>query len=413
MFATLATLGTCAPVFAQDTSEPPALVLAAAYTGDFRRNTTGGLEVGDAYSDSIDLGVEWTTTGLFSDATLTTSLSLMHLGGDGISGKYVGDAQGINNIEAENGWYLYESWLELAFGESANSLRAGVLDLNSEFDTPVTSGLFSASPFGIGTELSQSGRRGPGVWPTTGLGVRAAGAVGANVRWRFGAYDGAPGTDDGAFTSTRVSRREGALLIGEVEFTSERIHKLSLGSWAYTARFERIDAPLNGAAPARRNAGFYALLDTRLGSLGTTDLDGALRAGTASGRFNVFDRYVGAAVTATHLWTSRPDDAVGLGIAYAHAGAPYRALTIYQGQPARQGETTVEIAYRAAITEWCSVLPNVQYVRDPGMNPAAADAWVAGLRFEISREKSWPLSARRDVPAGESYARAPSSGTSK
>src|ERR1043166_9454894 len=78
---------------------PPSLVFGAGYTGDFRRNTTGGLSVGDAYSDSIDLGVEWTTTGLFTAATMTTSLSVMHLSGPGISGKRVGDAQGINNIE--------------------------------------------------------------------------------------------------------------------------------------------------------------------------------------------------------------------------------------------------------------------------------------------------------------------------
>ena len=157
------------------TETQPSLYVGASYTGDFRRNTTGGVAVGNAYSDSIDLGLEWTTTGLFSAATMTTSLSVMHLGGDAITGDYVGDAQGINNIEADQGWYLYESWVELAFGEHSNSLRAGVLDVNAEFDTPVTSGLFTASPFGIGTEFSQSGQRGPGVWPTTGLGLRAAG----------------------------------------------------------------------------------------------------------------------------------------------------------------------------------------------------------------------------------------------
>jgi porin len=382
----------------------PAWVLGASYTGDFRRNLRGGLEVGDAYSDSIDLGIEW-TSGIFSAATMTTSVSVMHLGGDAFSGEYVGDAQGVNNLEADAGWYLYESWVEFTFGPEASSLRAGVLDLNAEFDTPLTSGLFTASPFGIGTELSQTGERGPGVWPQTGLGVRAAGDFAPAVHWRFGAYDGAPGTDDGAFTSTRVSRREGALLIGEVEYSNARIRELSVGSWAYTARFERIDAALTGAAPARGNDGFYALLDARLGSLGAADLDGALRAGTASGRFNAFDRYAGAAVTASHLWTSRPDDALGVGIAWARTGAPYRAAMTFQGQPATAAETTVEIAYRAALTDWFSVLPVVQYVRNPGVSADVADALIAGLRFEISRERSWQSSARRDVKPDESYAR--------
>lgn len=408
-FAAVASLGSFAPAAsAQDDSAAearPALYLGASYTGDFRRNTSGGLAVGNAYSDSIDLGLEWTTSGLFSAATMTTSLSVMHLGGNDISGQYVGDAQGINNIEADQGWYLYESWVEFAFGQSSNSLRAGVLDLNAEFDTPVTSGLFTESSFGVGPDLSQTGKRGPGIWPTTGLGLRAAGDVAANVHWRFGAYDGAPGTEDGAFTSTRVSRDDGALLIGELEYSNDRIHKLSFGAWSYTARFERIDAELDPAPPARGNNGLYALVDLKLGSTGRTDFDGALRAGTARGRYNTFDRYLGAAVTATHLWDSRPGDALGLGIAYAHTGGPYRALMNFQGQPATAGETSLELVYRAELTEWLSVLPVVQFVRDPGADAAVGDAWIAGLRFEISREKSWQLNARRDVPADESYAR--------
>jgi porin len=135
------------------------------------------------------------------------------------------------------------------------------------------------------------------------------------------------------------------------------------------------------------------------------DCDGAPRPGAAAARFNTFDRYVGAAFTATHLWASRPGDTLGFGVAYAHAGAPYRALMNFQGQPVTAGETCVELVYRAQLTDWLSVLPVVQYVGNPGVDAAAGDAWVAGLRFEISREKSWPLNARRDTPPDESYAR--------
>jgi porin len=193
------------------------LSLTAGYTGDVRRNTTGGLRTGTAYSDSLDLGLTWTTDGLFPAARMTTNVAVMHLSGPGITGKYVGDFQSVNNIEADHGWYLYESWVELAFGDRGSSVRAGVMDLSAEFDTPVTSGLFTGSPFGIGTEISQSGERGPNIWPVTGLGVRAYGEFTPGVHWRVAAYDGEPGSDRGDFTDTRVSRHEGALLIGELE----------------------------------------------------------------------------------------------------------------------------------------------------------------------------------------------------
>lgn len=386
--------------------EGPSFSVSASYTGDWRRNTTGGLRTGAEYSDSVDLGATWVADGLFANARMTTSLSVMYLGGGDITGSRVGDLQGINNLEAGNGWKLYESWVEFSFGESSNTLRAGVLDLNAEFDTPVTQGVFTASPFGIGTEFSQTGARGPVCWPTTGLGLRAAGDIGSRLHWRFGAYDGAPGTDDDDFMSTRVSSDDGALFVGELEYSSERVHKLALGAWTYTADFERIDAALS-ASPAEQdgNQGFYAHFDTRLGSLGPVDIDGALRAGLADARFNAVDSYVGMALTATHLVPSRPGDTLGVGVARARLGDSYRAIRFSDGQPATAAETTFELVYRAELTPWLAVLPVVQFVRDPGADPLMDDSWIAGLRFELTRDRSWQLNAKRETPPDGSYAR--------
>ena len=89
------------------------------YTGDLRRNTTGGLAVGTAYSDVFDLGVSWRTSAF--GAGITTNLAVMYTGGDGISAELVGDLQGLNGIEAAPGWKLYESWVELGFGERFGS----------------------------------------------------------------------------------------------------------------------------------------------------------------------------------------------------------------------------------------------------------------------------------------------------
>ena len=392
---------------AQDAPDTPSLWLGVSYSGDYRRNTTGGMQTGNAYNDLLDLGATWTTDSLFSAARLTANVSVMYLGGgDGITGKYVGDLQGVNNIEGPQGWRLYESWVEFSFGESSSSVRTGVLDLNAEFDTPVTQGLFSASPFGIGTEFSQTGSNGPGVWPTTGLGIRAAGEVREVLAWRVGAYDGAPGADEDDFTSMELSSDEGALIVGELEYLSDRFNKLALGAWHYTADFERIDAPLQpSAASSGGNYGVYAHLDMKVASIGAVDLNGALRAGTAASEFNTFDQYVGAAVTVSHLWESRPGDTLGLGIAWAHTGDEYRALRSFDGQPATAAETTFELAYRAELAPWLAILPNVQFVSSPGADPSLGDAWVLGLRFEVLQEHSWQLSARHENKPDESYAR--------
>jgi len=367
---------------AQDTVDVPALDFEAAYTGDLRRNTHGGLAVGTAYSEVLDLGLTWRTQALGTH--VTTNLAVMYTGGDEISAELVGDLQGVNSLEAAAHWRLYESWVEFGFGTTSGSLRAGVLDLNAEFDTPVTQDLFTASPFWIGTDLSQTGVRGPVVWPITGLGIRAAGNLHENLEWRLGAYDGAPGSDDDAFTSFDLSSGEGALLIGEIAYSSASIRKIAVGTWAYTAKFERIDSALTQASPDSGNHGVYGLVDLSLGRLGDTGFDAAVRAGLAADEFNAVEHYVGMAVVAHHFWSTRPEDRLGIGIAWAHLGSPYREASDVDGYPTTSAETLFELTYRAEVLPWLALVPNVQFVSHPGGVQGVDDSWIAALRFEFS-----------------------------
>ena len=397
------------PAFAQECAVPecPGIALAVGYTGDLRSNTQGGLETGTAYSHVLSLGADWSSDSLFDAARLSGSASVMYIGGDGISSEYVGDLQGINNIEADAGWRLYEMWTELAFGSrSQTTLRAGVLDMNAEFDTPETTGLFVASPHGIGTDLSQSGSAGPSVWPTTGLGIRAAGAAENGFAWRVGLYDGAPGGKDGnEFSSLKISSEEGALAIGELVYASEHVNKISLGAWGYSARFERIDAELQpDAEPAKGNHGFYTLIDLPLGSAGDARFDGALRMGTASKEFNPVDRYVGLAFTTSGFSAARPDDASGVAVAYARLGEPYRAAQEFSGVSTTSAEITWEFNYTTPLTPWLALMPGVQFVQHPGADASLGDAWVVGLRFDVSHGQSWRQTARRETPAGDPVA---------
>jgi len=404
----LAALGRAAR--AQDgADEETGLAVSMGYTGDLRRNTTGGLAVGTAYSDKLDLGASWTTNNLFSDGRFTTNLSVMHLGGDDISGEYVGDLHGINNIEAPDAWHLYEFWSEISFGGRSNtSLRLGVLDLNADFDTPVTSGLFVGSPHGIGTELSQTGGNGPAVWPVTGLGIRLAGQFSEGLHWRVGAFEGTPGGDEeDSFAAFELARGEGSLLIGELEYMSDRVNKFSLGTWSYSAAFDRLDAGLTtGPQTQHGNQGIYALVDLPLANVGPARIDGSLRAGVADARFNAVDEFLGATLVVSQPFASRPDDAFGLAVAYGHTGDLYRAVQAMAGIPAAGAETSYELTYRAPVTGWLTLAPSVQFVSNPGADLALRDAWVVGLRFELSHEKSWPMFAQRTAPSDPSVAQA-------
>jgi porin len=142
-----------------------------------------------------------------------------------------------------------------------------------------------------------------------------------------------------------------------------------------------------------------------VGSVGDVDVDGALRAGIAASRFNAVDNFAGLAVTASHLFESRPGDSLGVGVAWAHLGDEYRALRSFDGLPGTAAETTFELVYRAELTPWLALLPNVQFVRDPGADPLVGNSWIAGLRFEITRDHTWQLQARGERQTDDSYAR--------
>ncbi|HXC58700.1 MAG TPA: carbohydrate porin [Steroidobacteraceae bacterium] len=373
----------------------PGFALSAGYTLDFKRNTTGGLERGNATSGLLELGAVWTTDTLLPGALVTSTASLIHTTGGAISGRYVGDLQGLNNIEAPAALRLYELWSEIEFGRGGSvSTRMGLLDLNAEFDAPVTSAFFIGPPFGIGTDLAQTGENGPAVFPVTSLGLRVAGKLGAS-HWRMAAFDGVPGrVDHESFATVDVSHHEGALLISEIEAAPAGFNKLAMGAWTYTSRFTAIDASASGDDATRRNRGAYTMADLPLGQIGAARVNGVLRAGVAAGRVNAIDRFLGAAVVISHL-SGRPEDAVGLAIAHGRTSDAFQRQQDFDGATPRRSETQVELTWRTPARPWLAVVPSLQWVAHPGADHALRNAFIVGMRFELSLDHDWPSLVRQ------------------
>ncbi|HEU4779018.1 MAG TPA: carbohydrate porin, partial [Steroidobacteraceae bacterium] len=196
---------------------------------------------------------------------------------------------------------------------------------------------------------------------------------------------------------------EGSLLIGELEYASDRLNKFSLGLWSYTAAFDRLDADLTTEPVLQRgNHGAYALLDLPVANIGAARVDGSLRIGVADGRFNPVDHCAGATLVVSHALARRPEDTFGVAVAYGRTGDLYRAVQAMAGSPAASAETSYEFTYRAPVTGWLALTPSVQFVSNPGADLAARDAWVVGVRFELSHEKSWPMVAQRASSSGQS-----------
>jgi porin len=362
--------------------------LDAAYIGDVLRNTRGGAGRGTRYLDNLDLSLEMDGQRLLGVSGLKLFAHALYNNGRAFSGELTGDAQGVSNIEAVRAVRLFEAWADFTL-PSRSSLRVGLYDLNSEFDTTETGGLFLNSSHGIGPDFAQSGRNGPSIFPSTGLAVRVRHEFGERLAAQALVAEGTPGDPaHPSRTVIRFDRGEGLLLAAELQASAGVFSKLALGGWRYTARFDDLLSKRPDGSPERRrgNQGGYALAEStlRTDAAGAPRVTAFLRFGIADGSFNAFDQYLGAGIACTGVLPGRPDDRLGLAVASVRNGRRFRDAMSVAGTPVGRRETNIELSYRLIATDWLVLQPDLQYVVSPGMNPEVRDALVLGLRFELS-----------------------------
>jgi porin len=365
-----------------------ALAIQAVYTGEMWRNATGGAGIGDRYLDNLDITFDAHGGRLFGFDGLEIFGYLLYTNGHSIA-ELSNAAQGVSNIEATRALRLYELWAEWQLGAESNSLRFGLYDLNSEFDSIETAGLFINPSHGIGPDFSQSGENGPSIFPVTSLGVRALVTRGA---WTFqaAALDAVPGDrDEPDRSGIYLSADEGALLVGEINYRGASGARIGAGYWQYTSDFAALDS--SNSSERRGNAGIYVLAETPM--LFSSNDEGGLRlfvrTGIANDRINPIERYYGTGVVYTGLMDSRPADQLGFAIAVAELGDPYIEAQQLSGVMTAAREYDFELTYRFDVTDWLTLQSDVQYLRNPGMDPSLESAWAIGLRFEAGYGWNW------------------------
>lgn len=361
----------------------PAVSLAAVYTGDHWSALAGGIAHGSAYLDDLDLQAKF-NGGAMGLPGVTGWLYLLYNNGSEFAGPYVGNLQGISNIEAVRATRLYEAWLEVP-APGGGSLRGGLYNLNTEFDANEVGALFLAPEHGIGTELAHSGVTGPSIFPVAGLALRYRREWGER-RVQVALLDAVPGDAQDA-SRTYVHLGDGTLAIGELGGAAGGV-KFALGGWRYSRALPDQQATDAQGQPLMRagRGGAYALASHSFWSQEAAgrDLSAFLRYGIADGDVYQTRYYLGAGVVATGPFASRPTDRLGLAVGIAGNGDTYRQVAAAAGTPADAAETHLELSYRAVLDAHWFVQPDLQYVINPGTDPSLQDAWVFGLRFQVA-----------------------------
>lgn len=389
-------LGAAPASFGNESADSPeAWTLSAAYTADFLRNARGGLAVGNAYLDNLDLTLEVDGERAFGMPGLTLFAYGLYNNAAQFSEKFSGDAMTASNIDAPRAVRLYEAWADWTFGKSDSSVRFGLYDLNSEFDVSDARSFFINSSFGVGHELGQTGLNGPSIFPVTSLAVRIATQLAPGWTLLAAALDGVPGDpDDPAATRIHLGGDDGALLITELQRAGEFFTKLAAGVWHYTEEFERIDDAILEVDSPRESAssGAYALADMALwGDAHNPDrrLEALVRIGVATDAVNEYDATAQAGIILRQPFATHAEESVGLGITWARTGMAYRRAQAAIDAPIEDAETVLEVTYRRAITSWLTVQPDIQFILNPGADRSLRDALVLGLRIEFAGTRSW------------------------
>lgn len=383
------------------------------YTADILSNVAGGIRHATEVPSNVDLLLTADMGPLagWEGGTLTLYGLANH--GNSIS-EAVGDLQAVSSIEAPPTAKLFEAWYEQTLFEERFSVLAGLYDVNSEFDVIPAASLFVHSAPGMGSELGASGKNGPSTFPVTSLAARVQTHPTDNVYFRFVAADGVPG-DLGEVQRTQVDldADDGLFLAGELGFynlPAEELRgrirflkgeaapeekqygyfgKYAIGVWGYTTEFEDFSQLDPGGQPREvtTSPGVYALAEQRVYYEEGAPLQGLslfARVGVADDRASLFDRYVGGGVVYSGPIPGRHKDRLGLSVAAARIGDNLRSAANLAGIEASGWEVAYELTYRARVTRWLFIQPDVQYVTNPGGNPDVDDALVVGARVVVS-----------------------------
>nr|WP_294169575.1 carbohydrate porin [uncultured Sphingomonas sp.] len=369
--------GVLACLAAPASAEPENPVqLGAGYTSDSFFNLDGGLRAGFRQMGLAEVTADADLSSVLTEgATGHASVQWVH--GESLSGDLIGDAQVHSNIDAPDAVRLFEAWVQLP-AAGKGRVKAGLVDLNGDFDVQTVGALFLNSSHGIGPDFSQTGLNGPSIFPITS-GAVVLGWDDEGWSARLGLFDAVAGQrGNPRRNAIRFPGATGLLLVAEGDVKLSEAVELQAGAWQYSGKFETIELLPDGAPDRRRgNRGAYLQVEGRLGSVAALPVDGWVRVGTAATRVNAIGLYTGGGIA-----VGPEESRCGLALARAQLGRPARRAAAPSSLD--KHETVVELTYSRTVTDWLTVQPDLQYVINPGWDPGLGNALVAGVRLHLA-----------------------------
>ena len=385
-------------------------------------NATGGLSRGGAYDGLLTLSVAVDLEKAIHWPNASLSASAFQIHGVGPTPLRVGALQTISSIEATASAKLFDLWFEQKLLGGKLSLRLGQEGVDEELMLTQYGALFLNSAFGLPPLLALDLPSGGPSYPLAAPFARALyqptgeltliGAV-------YTADPAPPGAGDPQLRDrhgTAFRLVDHAIGFAELWYSPEILARYGqpgtykIGAWYASGAFLdplRDTTGLSLADPASTGEpqlhagdhGFYAVIDQMIWKKPNTEAQGVglfVRVMQAPQDRNLADLYVGGGISWKGLVPTRSHDEaglavshVGIGAAAVHLGENAIFFTGF-GTPVSPGETILEATYRARLTPWLELQPDLQYVVNPGAGVPSTEspaplknALIFGVRVTV------------------------------
>jgi len=325
---------------------PSPYQLRLQYTGEAWGNS-GGLQTGNTYLQNVSAGLKIETDKAFGWTGGRFVAEGFYNAGNSLNENFVGSVQDPSAVDVgdRNLFRIYQVDYDQKLGNT--DIRFGVMDLETEFGvTRPMDALFNGA-FAWTSTLDRSGDQGlngPSTYPNTSLGVRIRQRI--NDEWSVQAavVNGMSDRLDSPHSNAiDISSKNGALLIGEVDYVPIARTKLMVGYWQYTGLQDTQNQFTDSGAlrQVRGNQGAYIGGSTRLFTIkDARGLDAFVNFGVGDGRLNEVDTSVNVGLTWTGLFDLRPTDKFGFGSAsfarvqiFSRRNSPRATLFIRMRRP--------------------------------------------------------------------------------
>ncbi len=253
--------------------------------------------------------------------------------------------------------------------------KIGRQDANADFGFADLAGDFVNSSFTTNPTIPLN------VWPTQSQGISTFAELTDSLTLGVGVYESNKWAQ---FWGDVVPGSQGVMTMGHLEWKTQIGPERQLpgtwraGAWVDSSNWLEISA--TPTVVYGHNYGFWCSGDQLLfkEEYGTDDEQGLgafFEFGWAPGDRNFLQEYYGGGLVYRGLIRGRDNDSLGAGVANVRFGGAT------QTRDELFYETSVELFYRAQLTEFIVLQPDLQYIANPGGN--GRDSIFTGIRFEL------------------------------